>query len=83
MNQKLIQFQDAMHIKIKLARRQIADAVRRYWFRVFLLGLAAFLVNRKDLSIDLHLNAVQHTIVFERKLLVGSFISRIFPLVLP
>jgi flagellum-specific peptidoglycan hydrolase FlgJ len=64
MNQKLIQFQDAMHIKIKLARRQIADAVRRYWFRVFLLGLAAFLVNRKDLSIDLHLNAVQQTSAF-------------------
>lgn len=58
MHQKLQLIKASVHAKCMHWRYQTENLVRRYWLRAFFLGLGAFLLIRKDVSINLNLNAV-------------------------
>ncbi|MEZ4993935.1 MAG: glucosaminidase domain-containing protein [Saprospiraceae bacterium] len=58
MHQKLQLIKVAAQHQLFRWKYQVEQLVRRYWLRAFLLGLAAFLLIRKDVSINLNLNAV-------------------------
>jgi flagellum-specific peptidoglycan hydrolase FlgJ len=58
MHQKLQLIKASVHAKYMHWRYQIENLIRRYWLRVFFLGLGAFLLIRKDVSINLNLNSV-------------------------
>lgn len=58
MHQKLQLIRVAAQHQVLRWKYQAEQLVRRYWLRTFLLGLAAFLLIRKDVSINLNLNAV-------------------------
>lgn len=58
MHQKLQLIKVATQHQLLRWKHQGEQLVRRYWLRAFFLGLAAFLLIRKDVSINLNLNAV-------------------------
>jgi flagellum-specific peptidoglycan hydrolase FlgJ len=62
MHQKLQLIKVAAQHQLLCWKYQAEQAIRRYWLRAFLLGLAAFLLIRKDVSINLNLNAVANPI---------------------
>lgn len=59
LNKSITRIQHAAQRKLQSIQHQIEGYIRRYWFRVFLLGLALFLLDRKDVSINLNLNAAE------------------------
>ncbi|MDZ4681354.1 MAG: glucosaminidase domain-containing protein [Saprospiraceae bacterium] len=59
MNKSIVRIQHAAQRKMQSLQLQAEVYVRRYWFRVFLLGLAIFLLESKDVSINLNLNSAQ------------------------
>lgn len=58
MHQKLQLIKVAAQHQLLRWKYQIEQLVRRYWLRAFFVFLAAFLLIRKDVSINLNLNAV-------------------------
>ena len=58
-NKNIVRIQYAAQRKMQSLQRQAEVYVRRYWFRAFLLGLALFLLESKDVSINLNLNSAQ------------------------
>lgn len=64
MHQKLQLIKASAQDQLLRWRYQTENLVRRYWLRAFLLGLAAFLLIRKDVSIHLNLNAVAEPVGF-------------------
>jgi len=59
MNKSIVRIQHAAQRKMQSIQLQAEVYVRRYWFRAFLLGLALFLLESKDVSINLNLNSAQ------------------------
>ncbi len=59
MNKSIVRLQHAAQRKVQSFQRQVEAYIQRYWFRVFILGLALFLLNSKDVSINLNLNSAQ------------------------
>jgi len=59
MNKSIVRIQHAAQRKMQSIQVQAEVYVRRYWFRAFLLGLALFLLESKDVSINLNLNSAQ------------------------
>lgn len=64
MHQKLQLIKASAHAHWMRWRYQTENLVRRYWLRAFFLGLGAFLLIRKDVSINLNLNSVAGTTGF-------------------
>lgn len=58
MHQKLQLIKASAHAHWMRWRYQTENLVRRYWLRAFFIGLGAFLLIRKDVSINLNLNSV-------------------------
>lgn len=56
---KLQQIQQAVQTKAVIVHQQVKVGFRRFGLKIFLLLVAAFLLNQKDLSIDLNLSAAQ------------------------
>lgn len=59
MNKSIVRIQHAAQRKMQSFQLQAELYFRRYWFRAFLLGLALFLLESKDVSINLNLNSAQ------------------------
>ncbi len=49
-------FQPASHSGNK---QTVSDGIRKYWARVFVLGIFTFVLTRKDISIDVSMDALQ------------------------
>jgi len=63
MNKSIARFQHATQRKMQSLQRQAEIYIQRYWFRAFLLGLALFLLDSKDVSINLNLNSAQASLL--------------------
>ncbi|NUO03180.1 MAG: glucosaminidase domain-containing protein [Saprospiraceae bacterium] len=59
MNKSIVRIQHAAQRKMQSFQRQAEAYIQRYWFRAFLLGLALFLLDSKDVSINLNMNSAQ------------------------
>ncbi|PHN03982.1 glycoside hydrolase family 73 protein [Flavilitoribacter nigricans] len=64
MHQKLQLIKASARAQFLHWRYQTENLVRRYWLRAFFLGLGAFLLIRKDVSINLNLNSVAQPMGF-------------------
>lgn len=58
MEKRIIQFKEAIHYRTAYFKEKVRYHVRRIWWRVGLLLFAAWYVNQKDMSFNLHLNAI-------------------------
>ena len=58
MEKRIIQIKDAVKYQTQYYKERLEFQLRRYWFRALLLGIVAVLIYQKDLSINLHLNAI-------------------------
>lgn len=64
MNERYLQIKTLVEDKIQIAKQQAYEAIQKYWLRVALLAFAAILVQQKDLSINLQLNAIEQPFSF-------------------
>lgn len=58
MKKKLHQIKVALHYRLINLRQECLFFVRKYWFKACLLGLVVYLMVRKDISIDVQLDAI-------------------------
>lgn len=58
MEKRLIQFKEAIHYRTAYFKEKVNYHLRRLWWRVFIFGFAAWYINQKDMSFNLHLNAI-------------------------
>lgn len=57
MKEKFTQIRAVVVYKAQQTRARLEQNVRKYWLRLLLLGFVGFMLSRKDLSINLSLNA--------------------------
>jgi flagellum-specific peptidoglycan hydrolase FlgJ len=59
MKEKITQIRSVVLYNANLARERVEGGLRQYWLRFLILGLIGFMITRKDLSINLSLNAAE------------------------
>ena len=58
MEKRMIQFKEAIHYRTAYFKEKVNYHLRRLWWRLCVLAFAAWYVNHKDMSFNLHLNAI-------------------------
>lgn len=61
MNQRFLQIRNQIEDKLAFYRAKVKAQAKRYWPRLVLLAIVAFLISQKDLSINFNLNSIAQT----------------------
>ncbi|MBK7872079.1 MAG: glucosaminidase domain-containing protein [Saprospiraceae bacterium] len=65
MNKQYVTFSKDLKKEPKVVRRRLNEKVRRHWPKLLVLVTLAYIIYRKDVSIDLYLNGMQADVIFE------------------
>ena len=58
MKESLTHAKKIVRAQLQQTKTQVEEGVKKYWMRAFILGLFTFILTRKDVSIDISMNAV-------------------------